>query len=466
MVLGSLSLAPLPASADGSGVPDWSDAFLRYRGLEARARSGHLVVDRDLSTIAAALVDRLVLAPRDQREGIRRHVAEFVRERGIPDQPLVSFTMNAASLQEGLSFASGDLDRIFSDGRLDRVGLAREPDPEVRGTDLYVVLASARRVRLVGSLDAILPGESVTIALEAMTDLDALELLVTQPSGAVVDVPLEGARPIWGAEIAFPDAGTYDIEVMGSLEFGPEVLALARVRVGGTPSAPRDAGRNADATRDRTEIARVLHALLNDARQDAGVGIVRWDTDLAECSRRYADTMQRLDHLAHIDRAGRDVRDRWAACGGGDLVMGENLARGSSARSVHEQFLASPAHRRNMLHEDWTDVGIGVHVDRAGDVWTAMTFVSRPLVLGEVRWTSLAVRLRGTLERGRFLGVLADGELASWIDAGPEGEFDAWVEYPAGYPSRIELVLVEAGSDPRADQSVRYRKVTEIRPFP
>ena len=54
--------------------------------------------------------------------------------------------------------------------------------------------------------------------------------------------------------------------------------------------------------------------------------------------------------------------------------MGENVGIGPNVGAIHQAFLASPEHYRNLADPVFTHVGIGVFVDGAGRTWTAHEF--------------------------------------------------------------------------------------------
>jgi hypothetical protein len=380
---------------------------------------------------------------------------------------VVTFTMNANSLGASLRGTREQLSLLLTDPRLNRIGITREPDPLVDGTDLYVVVAVGRHVQILGDFAGLTPGDAVPLMIESIrTQLAGLCLLITDPSGRVEEVPLDGGPAVFKGVVEFPLAGDYDLEVTGEGPYGPEVLALSRVNVGGHRGRSGRTGppREVERVLDRAEIARLVFQNLNEARLEDNAPMVHWDERLAEVATEYAEYMVRFNHLAHVDRDGRGPRERILAAGGTDYVVGENVARARTAAGIHQQIMTGPTHRRNLTNPEWTHVGVGVALDRTGTIWAVELFVSRPVLIEEVRWTSLAVRLTGTLRTGRHFGVIMDNVLASWIEAGDEGAFEAWIEYPGGRPRIVELVLPEGGMIPEEGRSVRYQRVQELRP--
>lgn len=105
--------------------------------------------------------------------------------------------------------------------------------------------------------------------------------------------------------------------------------------------------------------------LVNAVRAEAGVAPVEVAADLVEVARRHSARMAAQVLLHHNPTLGEDVAD-WQK-------VGENVGRGPRVQPIHDAFVASEGHRRNILDTDWTQVGIGVHVVD-GRVWVTQVF--------------------------------------------------------------------------------------------
>lgn len=122
--------------------------------------------------------------------------------------------------------------------------------------------------------------------------------------------------------------------------------------------------RAADAAPDAGAEAQFV-ALINAERASAGLPEVRVAGDLVEVGRRHARRMADQQHLHHNPALGSDVT-------GWDKV-GENVGRGPDVDRVHAAFMASDAHRRNILDAEWIEVGVGVEVTDGG-IWVTELF--------------------------------------------------------------------------------------------
>jgi len=149
------------------------------------------------------------------------------------------------------------------------------------------------------------------------------------------------------------------------------VLGLGLVRFGQvdkTPPASKTGCPGADtATRDVRNIDEAVLCLHNVERRDHGRGSLRWDRDLARAGSRHARDMVARSYFAHVSPGGKDQMDRVAAGGypfsAGCWTAGENLYFASgpvTPRQLLKAWMASPAHRANILHRGWRDFGLGV----------------------------------------------------------------------------------------------------------
>jgi uncharacterized protein YkwD len=107
-------------------------------------------------------------------------------------------------------------------------------------------------------------------------------------------------------------------------------------------------------------------AAVNGARGAAGLPALQVAGDLVAVARQHASRMAGSDHLHHNGGLG-------GAVGGWDKI-GENVGHGPDVADLHAAFLASPSHRANILDPEWTEIGVGVVADAAGDLWVTQVF--------------------------------------------------------------------------------------------
>jgi len=109
------------------------------------------------------------------------------------------------------------------------------------------------------------------------------------------------------------------------------------------------------------KITEGVFALTNSTRSIENISQLRFNQALSNAAQAKANDMIASNYFSHI---GPDGKKPWQWINRGEynfLYMGENLAMDfSSAEIVHSAFLNSPSHRKNILNDKYTDMGIGV----------------------------------------------------------------------------------------------------------
>ena len=138
-------------------------------------------------------------------------------------------------------------------------------------------------------------------------------------------------------------------------------LVLTALVTGAAAAAPASAAA--------TSVEDQFTAKLNNARASRGVPRLTTRSSLVQVAREQARRMAGSDRLYHNPTLTSDVSNwRW---------VGENVGFGPDVPSLHAAFMASPAHKANLLDRDYTEVGIGAVVAN-GRVWVAQVF-RRPM---------------------------------------------------------------------------------------
>ena len=125
--------------------------------------------------------------------------------------------------------------------------------------------------------------------------------------------------------------------------------------------------------------------LLNNARQQHGLGRLRANGRLSTAAAAHSGDMVRKRYFSHTSRTGRDVVDRLRNSGyipgATSWVVGENIAWGSGGRSTPRSIVSawmnSPGHRQNILSRRFREIGIGVAFDTpTGSYSTGATYTT------------------------------------------------------------------------------------------
>lgn len=105
--------------------------------------------------------------------------------------------------------------------------------------------------------------------------------------------------------------------------------------------------------------------LIAQERMKAGLTSYRQATDLAEVARAHAERMAAEGRLYHNPNLREQVQN-WD-------VVGENVGKGDTVADIHQAFMRSDTHRREILSPRLTEVGVGV-VQRNGLIWVSQVF--------------------------------------------------------------------------------------------
>jgi uncharacterized protein YkwD len=114
----------------------------------------------------------------------------------------------------------------------------------------------------------------------------------------------------------------------------------------------------AGAAPQATAVTGLLQAV-NATRAAHGLRPLKVDTTLVRAARAHSLEMLRGNYFSHGDFHGRMVAFHVSG-----PSAGENLAWGNGSyaqpSSIISEWLASPAHRANLLRAGWTRIGIGI----------------------------------------------------------------------------------------------------------
>lgn len=134
--------------------------------------------------------------------------------------------------------------------------------------------------------------------------------------------------------------------------------------------APSAAIASASAPSAATAEAESLLELINDERAAAGLNVVASDPALADIALKWSTKMAKSNRLSH----NPVLRDQVEVAALDRRSLGENVGVGADIDSLHQAFMASAGHRRNVLG-DFDLAGIGVKAAQ-GRLWVTVDFVS------------------------------------------------------------------------------------------
>lgn len=111
----------------------------------------------------------------------------------------------------------------------------------------------------------------------------------------------------------------------------------------------------------------------NDARRAQGLMRLKWDGSLACAARQHAQEMARQNALSHQFPKEPSLPARASRAGLYFISIAENVAKGSDADNISDQWVRSPEHRQNLLDPEMNVIGIGI-AERNGELFAVEDF--------------------------------------------------------------------------------------------
>ena len=105
-------------------------------------------------------------------------------------------------------------------------------------------------------------------------------------------------------------------------------------------------------------------AQINALRASKGLQALAVHPALVAVARGWAAQMAAADKISHNPNLAAEVRADWQK-------LGENVGVGMTVDKLHDAFVASPAHYRNLVDPAFEYIGVGVVIGRDGAIFTA-----------------------------------------------------------------------------------------------
>lgn len=114
--------------------------------------------------------------------------------------------------------------------------------------------------------------------------------------------------------------------------------------------------------------------LLNSDRARYGLSPLVIDPELCRIARVKSQDMRDNQYFAHTSPTYGDVRSMLHTFGYAYNRAGENIAHHATIEKAQAAFLSSPGHRRNIMSNAYTKVGLGVALDAQDYVYLTQIF--------------------------------------------------------------------------------------------
>lgn len=115
------------------------------------------------------------------------------------------------------------------------------------------------------------------------------------------------------------------------------------------------------ALQNLDQVRQEMLARLNQERALVGLSPLALDGLLNKAAQGHTDDMLNRSYYSHDTPEGLTSHDRIKAVGYSPSFSGENIAKGQfSVQEVMDSWMDSPAHRDNILNQNFTEVGFGL----------------------------------------------------------------------------------------------------------
>lgn len=221
-----------------------------------------------------------------------------------------------------------------------------------------LVLLSDRYCELEPLAQRVAVGARVRLRGRVLGPFVHPEVVITRADGRVERRPVALGQHI-DVDLPTDASGALQVEVVGSFEHGPKVLANFPLWVGERPPSYSLLERAEGRTSANAVFLEMIR-LVNEERTRHGLRALAVDPLLGQVALRYSEEMHEHRFFGHVSPRSGAPQDR-AERAGYQGFVGENITSGSrSAREAHGGLMASPGHAANVLDPEATHLGVGV----------------------------------------------------------------------------------------------------------
>lgn len=382
-------------------------ALLRETQAWGRARGAKLALDPRLTRAADALLTSGT-GPGDRAPELET-AREAARMQGVTDAQLALVSLRAATNEQLLGALRDELATRLGRLELTHVGVtANERDGERRA----LVLFSQRLVRLTPIPASVRSGATIRLGGRVSA---------VGPRVRRVELVIEGARGETNRRTLTLSHGRFDSRIEAGVERGvlraqllidrgrgPESAAIIPIGVDRSPfvpaTTPHQASTHEHLSAEEAEAA--LASLVLGVREQNDLPLPAMSTELGGVARAHAEDMVRAGFFAHVSPTQGDLSRRLHDRGHAFARALENLARGDTVDDLLEAWLASPAHRANLLAPNVASMGVGIALqESAGERALVAVLVLATLVDGDDT-RSVVARAEQVVARNRRRAAL------------------------------------------------------------
>ena len=163
----------------------------------------------------------------------------------------------------------------------------------------------------------------------------------------------------------------------------------------------------------------------NRERAAAGLHALKWNDALASAARQHAQLMARENELSHQLPGEPPLDQRAAQAGAKYAMVAENVAIGPDPAEIHDGWMHSPGHRRNILNAELTAIGIGT-TRGTGGLFAVQDFSREVADLSLAQQEEKVVSLLKSTDLSS-VGVTEDARKTCGMDRGYAGDLVLYV---------------------------------------
>lgn len=141
--------------------------------------------------------------------------------------------------------------------------------------------------------------------------------------------------------------------------------------------APSDAGKNPSNVPGLESDEALLFRLINEERAKNGLPAYQLDQRLTRLARLKSEDIAKNHYFSHVSPTYGSPYEMLDDAGIDYIRAGENLGQAGNVYVVHYRLMNSSGHKRNILHQYFTHVGIGVVRNGSGVTVTEL-FIQKP----------------------------------------------------------------------------------------
>ncbi len=317
----------------------------------------------------------------DGSETVRRpdgvRVARFVDGTVIEEYPDGRIVQTDTS---GVRLEVLSPDRyVISDREGNRVEAHPDGTSERQFAEPYRYRGLIRRdlIKLDRAPERISPGMVASVRGSAEDAVKKMSMAVfALPDGDVLDMEIGLDAGQFEGTLQAGETGYYRLQIQCEIENGDAVMLEDRMLKVGNPKPLETPVIEVAAFPGDAAASRRLMGMVNDVRGRKGRMALEWDDDLAYAAASHLKDMLAYGSVSHWSPMYGDLVERLERLDISFEVALENLATAPSVEEAHWHLMLSAEHRRNILDERLTHIGVAVAREQ-GQVWVAEIFKRR-----------------------------------------------------------------------------------------